>query len=189
MNGIARAPMLVANVALTNWRFLYNLGYSSCSWRGGFGFYGNIRPNMQVGDYHPRLDPDEPNIFTFYVPFNEYGLPLEQQGPKGRERMLGTSYREYERTILTHMVKLFGKAGFDPKRDVAGLILNRWGHAYPCPGPGFYYGRDGRPAPSEVLRQPLGRIAFAHSELMGNQNWPAAATEARRAAHQVAAMR
>ncbi len=188
MAGFPRAPVLVANVALNNWRFLYDLGYSACSWRGGFGFYCNIRPNMYVGDYRPPLDPDQPNILTFYVPFNENGIPLDQQGPKGRQRMLSTSYRDYERTILGHMVKLFGSSGFDPKRDVAGVILNRWGHAYPCPGPGFYYGRDGKPAPSQVLRQPLGRIAFAHSELAGNQNWPAAATEGRRAAQQAVAM-
>jgi len=35
--------MLVANVALDNWRFLYKMGYTACSWRGGFGFTANIR--------------------------------------------------------------------------------------------------------------------------------------------------
>jgi hypothetical protein len=35
---------------------------------------------------------------------------------------------------------------------------------------------------------PLARVAFAHSELEGNQNWPAAVREAKRAAEQVMAM-
>jgi len=31
------------------------------------------------------------------------------------------------------MVKMFSAGGFDPKRDVAGIVLNRWGHAYITP--------------------------------------------------------
>lgn len=188
MGHFPRSPMLVVNVALTNWRFLYNLGYTACSWRGGFGFTANLRPNMYVGDYRPPLDPDKPNLFTYYVPFSELGLPLAQQGPAARARMLGTSYRDYERQIREQMVKMFGAAGFDPGRDIAGIVLNRWGHAYVNAGPGFYFARNGKPAPRDILREPLARVAFAHSELEGNQNWAAAVREARRAAQQVARM-
>lgn len=184
-----RSPMLAANVALDNWRFLYNLGFTACSWRGGsFGFAANLRPNMYVGDYRPPLDPDHPNILTFYVPFNQYGLPLLDQGKAGRARLFATSYREYERRILQQMVTLFGDAGFDPNRDVAGIVLNRWGHAYCNPGPGFFARTDGRPTQSDILRQPLGRLAFGHSELNGNQHWNVAAAEGRRAAQQILAM-
>jgi spermidine dehydrogenase len=185
LNHFPRSPMLVVNVGLTNWRFLYKLGYTACSWRGGFGFTTNIRPNMYVGSYRPPLDPDQPNVLTFYVPFNERGLPLEQQGPAARARMLATSYRNYERQIRTQMVKLFGSAGFEPERDIAAIILNRWGHAYVNAGPGFYFGKDGKTAPREILRRSVGRLAFAHSELEGNQNWSAAAREGRRAASQI----
>jgi spermidine dehydrogenase len=86
------------------------------------------------------------------------------------------------------MVKMFSAGGFDPGKDIAGIVLNRWGHAYVNAGPGFYFGRNGKAAPRDILRQPLARVAFAHSELEGNQNWPAAVREARRAAEQVMAM-
>ena len=32
------APILSVNVALTNWRFLYELGFSACLWHSGLGF-------------------------------------------------------------------------------------------------------------------------------------------------------
>ena len=80
--------------------------------------------------------------------------------------------------------ELFGTS-FDPKRDVAGIILNRWGHAYVVPEPGFFFGRDGEPAARDVIREPHGRIAFGHSELRGNQHWGSAADEGRRAMRQV----
>ena len=89
MESFPRSPMLSVNVALDNWRFLYDLGYTACSWRGGFGFTANIRPNMYVGDYRPPLDPDQPNLFTFYVPFNQHGLSLVDQGKVGRHEALG----------------------------------------------------------------------------------------------------
>jgi len=185
MDHFPRSPMLCVNVALDNWRFLYDLGYSACSWRGGFGFTANLRPNMYVGDYRPPLDPDEPNIFTFYVPFNQCGLSLVEQGQAGRARLFSTSYLTYETQVRQQMVTLFSGAGFDPARDIAGIVINRWGHAYCNAGPGFYTSKDGKPTPADVLRQPVGRLAFAHSELNGNQHWAVAAAEGRRAASQV----
>jgi len=86
------------------------------------------------------------------------------------------------------MVTLFADAGMDPKRDIAGIVLNRWGHAYCNAGPGFYTPKDGKPTPSDLLRTPLGNLTFGHSELNGNQHWTIAAEEGHRAAQQVVAM-
>ena len=62
---------------------------------------------------------------------------------------------------------MLGGAGFDAKRDIAGIILNRWGDAYIAPQPGFYFGTPGKPAPLQIVRERFGRIAFGHSELSG----------------------
>ena len=99
------SPMLVVNVAVTNWRFLYKLGITACRWFEGFGFSCNIRQSMVVGDYQPPLDPDKPAIITFYVPFYYPGLSLKDQGVKGRNEMLSTSYGAYEQKIKEQMVK------------------------------------------------------------------------------------
>jgi spermidine dehydrogenase len=188
MERFPRSPMLVVNVALDNWRALYQLGYTACSWRGGFGYTGNLRAPMYVGDYRPPLDPDQPTIFTFYVPFPQPGLPIAEQGKVSRQQMFATDYRAYETQIRRQLVQLFGDAGFDPKRDIAGIVLNRWGHAYVNAAPGFFFGRDGQPAPSDVLRQPVGALAFAHSELAGQQTAAFAIEEGIRAAQQAVAM-
>ena len=47
------------------------------------------------------------------------------------------------------------------------------------------YGKDGKPAPKDVLRKRHNRIAFAHSELSGQQMWETAAEEGERAAQQI----
>lgn len=177
-----RSPVMVANVALGNWRFLARLGITACRWFEGFGFSCNIRRPMLVGDYRPPLHPDSPAVLTFYVPFFYPGAPLRAQGARGRTELLSTSYAEYEAQIREQMVRLFGSAGFDPRRDIRGIILNRWGHAYVNPQPGFFFGGDGRPAPREVLRRGFGRVAFANADLNGHQHWVAAVGEGMRAA-------
>jgi spermidine dehydrogenase len=180
-----RSPMLVVNVALTNWRFLYKLGLTACRWFDGFGFCCNIRQPMIVSDYRPPLDPERPTILTFYVPFYYPGKPIHEQGVQGRNELFSTSYADYERQIREQMIRLFGGAGFNPRKDIAGIILNRWGHAYVDPQPGFYFGRDGAPAPRDILRKRYGRIGFAHSEMNGHQNWSGAAMEGRHAMGQL----
>jgi spermidine dehydrogenase len=180
-----RAPMLVVNVALKRWRFMYDLGITAASYRDQFGFCCNLRQSMVVGDYRPTLHPDRPTILTFYIPFERPGSSLKEQAVAARTELLATSYRDYERKIREQLVRLFGRAGFDPRNDIAGIILNRWGHAYVCPAPGFYFGRNGKPAAPAVLREPLGRVTFANSELHGHQNWADATAEGKRAVEQL----
>jgi spermidine dehydrogenase len=182
---MVRAPILVINVALRRWRFMYDLGITAASYRDRLGFSCNIRQSMVVGDYRPPIDPDSPNVLTFYISFPEPGRPVREQVTRARTEVLSNSYRHYERLIREQMVRLFEQGGFDPRRDIAGIVLNRWGHAYVCPTPGFYFGRDGKPAARDVIRRPLGRIAFANAELNGHQAWISATGEAKRAVEQL----
>ena len=181
------SPILVANVALTNWRFLYRLGFTACKWFSGFGFGCNIRKPMYIGEYRPPLHPDKPAVLTFYISFHQPGLSIERQIENGRKNLLGTSYAEFESLITTQMKQLFSDAGLTAEKDIAGIILNRWTYAYVNPQPGFYFGKEGWPAPRDVIRKPFGRIVFAHAELNGHQHWVAAVDEGRRAAGQALA--
>jgi spermidine dehydrogenase len=72
------------------------------------------------------------------------------------------------------------------RRDIAGIVLNRWGHASVNPHPGFFIGKDGKPAPPEILRAaPFGRIAFANTDLSGTPDHKTAVLEAHRAIGQL----
>jgi spermidine dehydrogenase len=179
---IPHGPILSVNVALHNWRFLDKLGISAARWFEGFGFFANIRQPMLVGDRPTPFHPDKPTVLTFYIPFLKPGLPIEAQGPAGRAELYGTSYADFERKIISQMQRLFGSAGFNARRDIAGIVMNRWGHALFSPPPGFYFGKGGQPSPLKVLREPFGRIAFGHSELNGDsQAWETAVLEGKRA--------
>jgi len=177
---------LVANVAVRNWKFLYDLGISGGRWFGGLGSWTEVRKVATFGAATQTIGPNSPTVLTLYVPLFYPGLPTADQGHKGRMELISTPFKTYEQQIREQFVEMFSRSGFDPRRDIAGLILNRWGHAFVNPGPGFYFGNGGEPAPPEVLRRaPFGRIAFAHCDLTGFPFHPHSIQEGQRGMRQL----
>jgi spermidine dehydrogenase len=176
------SPALIVNVGLRNWRFMHRLGITAARWfdDGGVGFVANIRRQMTTPGYQPPVDPDEPNVLTFYVGLYSPGKTAAEQGSLGRATLLGKSYAEYERAVLAQMTHQFADAGFDAKRDVAAIILNRWGHARLVQPPGWYYGTGGKPAPREIVAKGYGNVAIGHSELNGHQSATGAMAQGKR---------
>lgn len=177
-------PVLTANIALNNWRFMERLGISGARWFEGLGYFGNFVQPMKLDGDAPPLDPSKPIVLTCYIPFLNPGLPGPAQATLGRSQLLAPSFADFELKIRRQMQTMFSDQGFDARRDIAGLVLNRWGHAYICPYPGFFFGKGGQPAARDVIRRGYGRVSFAHAELQGNQSWYSSALEAKRAADQ-----
>jgi spermidine dehydrogenase len=181
-----RSPCMMANVAVRNWRFLYKMGVSGCRWFEGTGNYMEVRKLALTGVADSKISPDSPIVLSVKILYSHPGYSTEEQGNLGRAELLGTSFRDYERRIREQFTEMFAAYGFDAKRDIAGIILNRWGHAYLSPQPGFFFGRDGRPAPREILRStPFGRIAFANTDLAGAMDHRYSILEAQRAVQQL----
>ncbi len=181
-----RSPCLMANIAVRNWRFLYKMGISGCRWFQGLGNYLSVRKQATVGGITPTFGPDSPTVLTIKVLFSQPGLPVGEQGSRGRAQLLGRSFAQYERVFREQLGDMFAPGGFDPRRDIAGIILNRWGHAYVNPQPGFFFGTDGQPAPRDILRNRAhGRIAFANTDLAGAMDHRNSIREAERAVDQL----
>ena len=181
-----RTPCMMANVAVRNWRFLYKMGISGCQWFEGLGNYMQVRKLATCGAGAATIGPDSPVVLTIKVLYTYPGQSTEQQGHLGREEMIATPFRDYERQIRQQFTEMFARSGFDATRDIAGIILNRWGHAYLSPAPGFFFGKDGKPAPGDVLRAaPFGRIAFANTDLSGVADHRSSIIEADRAVGQL----
>ncbi|NMG67061.1 NAD(P)-binding protein [Azoarcus indigens] len=181
------APMLTVNVALRNWRFLDKLGIASARWFEGFGWWTSLRRNVLVdGRETMPLDPDKPAMMVQYNPFIVNGLnDVAQTCTAARMQLFHLPYADIEAGVRSQFQKMFGAAGFDARRDIAGIVANRWGHAYVTAQPGFFFGKDGQPAPREIIRTRFNRMAFCHAELTGAQMWETAAEEGDRAAKQI----
>ncbi|HEX6770458.1 MAG TPA: hypothetical protein VF126_00430 [Acidobacteriaceae bacterium] len=183
-----RAPCIMANIAVRNWRFLAKMGISQCQWFGGIGNYMAVRRVATFGGGTAKLSPDSPTVLTLKILFANPGRSLVEQVNSGRYEMMTTPFSVYEKRIREQFAAMFGQQGFDGRRDIAGIVLNRWGHAYLAPQPGFFFGKDGNRPPAELMRRhPFGRIAFANSDLSGIMDHRASIMEAHRAVQQVLA--
>jgi spermidine dehydrogenase len=181
-----RSPCMMANVAVKNWRFLYKMGMTGCRWFEGIGNYTEVCKMALVGGEDSTITPDSPIVLNLKILYSYPGLSTEEQGNRGRMEMLGTSFKEYEGRIREQFTDMFGGSGFDAQRDIAGIILNRWGHAYLSPQPGFFFGRNGERSPRETLREaPFGRIAFANTDLAGAMDHRFSILEGKRAVGQL----
>jgi spermidine dehydrogenase len=164
------------------------LGITVARWFEGLGWFTNIMRNMSLGDPARRLTPDSPTVLTLYIPFLNPGYEAAVQGQLGRAQLLGKSYADFELEIREQLTTMLGDHGFDARRDIAAIVLNRWGHAFLAPGPGMFFGTETYASPLDTVRQPFGRIFFAHSELQGNMNMAHAMLEGRRGAHEALAV-
>lgn len=187
MDQFMHAPMMMVNVALTNWKFMDKIGVASVRWFGDdMGWFTTLRRQMILDGKEPMpLDPAKPTMLTMYNSFCMPGLPIDKQTVAARMKMFSLSYADIEKHIRRQFTKMFSAGGFDAERDIAGIIVNRQGHAYAATPPGFFFGKDGMPAPSDVIRNRHGRVAFAHAELMGMQMWEGAVHEGERAGRQL----
>ena len=181
-------PVLTANVAVRHWRYFDKLGFTAARWFSGLGWHVCVRRNVALRKDAPPLTPNSPIVLTFYIPLLHPEVDPAVQGMAGRAQLLSTSYADFERQLREQLSDMFGAAGFDARRDIAGIVLNRWGHAYFAPGTGFFFGSEGSAPPPEVIRRPHGRIVFAHSELQGNMNMAHAMLEGTRGARQAMEM-
>lgn len=181
-------PVLTANVAVRHWRYFDKLGFIAARWFTGLGWHVCVRRNVAWDANAPTLTPNSPIVLTLYIPLLHPEVDPAVQGMAGRAQLMSTSYADYERQIREQLSEMFAASGFDARRDIAGIILNRWGHAYFAPTPGFFFGAEQQPAPHEVIRKPHGRIVFAHSELQGNMNMAHAMLEGKRGALQALEM-
>jgi spermidine dehydrogenase len=181
-----RSPCMMVNVAVRNWRFLYKMGMSGCRWFEGLGNYLEVCKQALTGVEAPTIGPDSPIVLSLKVLYSYPGSSTEEQGNRGRAELLATSFRDYERQVREQFSEMFARAGFDARRDIAGIILNRWGHAYLSPQPGFFFGTGGQPAAREILRcAPFGRIVFANTDLAGAMDHRYSILEAKRAVGQL----
>ena len=186
MNAFHHAPMMTVNVAVRNWKFMEKLGIASARWFDGFGWWMSLRRNLELdGQPTMPLDPSKPVVFSLYNPFCMPGIPFPEQCRAARMQLFGMPYKDIEMGVRNQFTKMFGDFGFNADRDIAGIISNRWGHAYVVDPPGFFFGKNGKPAPKDVIRKRFNRMSFAHSELSGQQMWETAAEEGERAANQI----
>ena len=125
---------------------------------------------------------------------NVPGLPRKEQHRVGRAELLGTTFATFERNIRDQLSRILSSGGFDPRRDILGIMVNRWGHGYSYTynslydPPDWVFTETDRRA-CVTARQPYGLIAIANSDAAASPHTDAAFLTAHWAVEQVLSKR
>ena len=178
-----RKPLLIATVALRNWRAFAKLNAYWITAPGCFYYATLLDPgNPLVEDFAGPPDPNKPTtVMLMHVP-NFPGVSARDQFRAGRAELMGIELEEYERLAREQLGRMLAGGGFDPDRDIAGITINRWAHGY-ASGANDLYDPDWSHAESPWVkgRQRFGRITIANSDAAGIAMTQAAFDQANRA--------
>lgn len=164
-----KTPLAYISIALRNWRAFKNLGLRSVYEPDAELMYAfSLDFPVSMGDYQFSSSPDEPTVLhgTFAPTLPDNGLNQKQQNRAGRARMLAMSFDDFERGIVTQLDRSLQAGGFDSKRDIAAITVNRWPHGYAYEYNELFDPPDFNPqhGPHIAGRARIGRISIANSD-------------------------
>jgi spermidine dehydrogenase len=162
---LVKAPLVYTHVALSNWTSFANLGIHQIVAPGGYHTYTALDFPVSLGKYQFPSKPEDPAVLFMLRTPCKPGLPVRDQNRAGRTELLQTPYSKFERNIREQLGRMLGGAGFDPARDIEGIIVNRWAHGYAFTpfGLDLPHWKAGQ-EPWVLGRQPFRRIAIANSD-------------------------
>jgi spermidine dehydrogenase len=166
LHELVKIPLVYTGVALRNWQSFHKLGIRSISAPGGYFTSIQLNWPVDVGGYKTPRDPSEPMLlFMVRTPVSP-GLPEKDQHRAGRYELLSTPFETFETNIRDQLQRMLGGGGFDQKRDIMAITVNRWPHGYAYEFNPLF---DDFSIPPEkranvIGRQRFGRIAIANSD-------------------------
>lgn len=161
----SKVPLLYTNVLVRNWRAWQNLGVSMLSAPNGYHQWATLDTAMAIGGYESAAIPDQAVVIHMVRNPNTPGLPRKEQNRLGRWDILNTPFEKVEQEIRAQLDRMLGKGGFQSKRDILAITVNRWPHGY-----AYTYDTLGDPdipdaeRPHVIGRRPFGRIAIANAD-------------------------
>ena len=177
-----KGPLVYTNVLVRNWHALKNLhvGKVYCP----NGLYHSIAMDFPVslGGYEFAKTPDDPVVLRLvHVPYTRgTGLSAKDQWRLGRRQMMARSFADHERSIRQQLTSILEPGGFNAKRDIEAITVNRWPHGYTYEYIPLWDKYSGE-GPHVRARKTQGRIAIAGSDSGGSAYAQAAIDQAFRA--------
>jgi spermidine dehydrogenase len=127
-----------------------------------------LEPGLNMGDYTATSSPGDPVVFTLIATPGSPGMPPRDQFRLARAEMLTMDLDHIREMALGQLDRMLAGTGFDARRDVLGVMVNRWGHGY-ASGANALYDPDwaNEDVPWVKGRQRFARIAIANSDASG----------------------
>jgi spermidine dehydrogenase len=189
-----KAPIVYTSVFVRNWKPFEKLGISAVSCPTMYHDTVSLPEPVDLGALRHSASPEEPiALFLTRYP-GAPGLSRKDQHRAGRAELLSTTFETFERNIRDQLVRILSPGGFDPRRDILGIMVNRWCHGYSYTYNSLYDPLDWVFTETDrracvTARQPYGLIAIANSDAAASPHTDAAFLTAHWAIEQVLSKR
>jgi spermidine dehydrogenase len=186
----SKVPMMYTSALVRNWKPWLELGVRGIEAPNGFHSYTKLDTPLGIGGYESVRSPEEPVVVQMFRNWNKPGLPRREQNRAGRADMLAAPFETLERETRRQLNRMLGPGGFDARRDILALTVNRWPHGY-----SYTYDTLGDPdvpeadRPHVLGRRPFGRIAIANADAGASAFTNVAIDQAERAVQECLASR
>ena len=167
LHQLVKVPLVYTAVAVRNWQPFRKLGLQRITCPGSYFSSVSLSAGEKIGSYAGSQSPDQPAlIFLVRTPCSP-GAPTERdQHRAGRMELLQTPFETFETNIRSQLNQILGPGGFDAKRDIAAIAVNRWPHGYAYEYNPLYdpWNVPAEDRPHMIGRKRFGRIAIANSD-------------------------
>ncbi len=189
-----KAPIVYTSVLVRNWKSFEKLGISSVSCPTMYHDTVSLPEPVDLGELRHSASPEEPIVLFLTRYPNVPGLPRKEQHRAGRAELLSTTFDTFERNIRDQLARILSPGGFDPRRDILGIMVNRWGHGYSYTYNSLYDPLDWVFTETDrrscvTARQPYGLITIANADAAASPHTDAAFLTAHWAVEQVLSKR
>ncbi len=160
-----KAPLVYVKVAVRDWHPWVRLGVHEIT--NPMGFFSRLKLDYPVslGSYRCPRAPDEPMLLHLvHVPAQPDGGTARQRFRAGRRQLFDMTFEDFESRIRDELTRMLGAGGFDADRDIAGIVVNRWGHGYSYGGDPLLGAGAEDPGPYLEARSRAGNVAFANAD-------------------------
>ena len=169
-----KVPLVYCRVGLRNWQAFADAQISSVSPRGNSLFWDSTSLSAGVrfgSSYGPTPNtPAQPaTLGLSKVPGDPRAKTQLESYERGREELLRTSFRDFERSIIDIIDRSVNQAGgdFEPERDIESIMVNRWNYGYAYELTSTFdpslYGPNAK-QPHVIGRKPFRNVAIANSD-------------------------
>ncbi|RAX56897.1 spermidine dehydrogenase [Helicobacter monodelphidis] len=189
-----KTSLLHTKVVIRNWESFIKLGvheiYSPCM------PYARVKLDypVDIGGYHHPRDPKKPiclhMVCSPLALANIQGIPLDGMDARerariGRHLLFTMSFDEHEKIIRNQLQGMLGQVGFNHKRDILAIVVNRWAHCYSYTLNSLYDDEKESEKIMKTARKPFGNIAIANSDSDWSAYMHSAISQAYRAVNEI----
>ncbi|STQ87044.1 NAD(P)/FAD-dependent oxidoreductase [Helicobacter muridarum] len=178
-----KGTMMYAKVVISNWEPFIKLGVSEVYVPQMPYARVKIDYPVNIGGYKHPVDPKKPMCLHMGWAENtpHEGLNARDQWRAARHRLFTMPFSEHERIIRDELQGMLGGVGFNHKKDILAITVNRWSHCYSYSINTLFDDEKESEEYIKAARQPFGNITIANSDASWSPWLHTAIQEAHRA--------